>query len=49
MDRIIITEQDLATNNITEEQIVDVVFIPGFASGTNATDPVGLFICCFSF
>ena len=47
MDRIIITEQDLATNNITEEQIVDVVFIPGFASGTNATDPVGAYIPTF--
>ena len=47
MDRIIITEQDLATNNITEEQIVDVVFIPGFASGKNATDPVGAYIPTF--
>ena len=47
MDRIIITEQDLATNNITEEQIVDVVFVPGFASGVDATDPVGAYIPTF--
>lgn len=47
MDRIIITEQDLSTNNITEEQIVDVVFIPGFASGENATDPVAAYVPTF--
>lgn len=40
MDRIIITEQDLSSNAITEEQITDVVFIPGFASMYKATDPV---------
>lgn len=47
MDRIIITEQDLATNNITEEQIVDIVFVPGFASGEDATNPVAAYVPTF--
>lgn len=47
MDRIIITEQDLSSNAITEEQITDVVFIPGFASMNNATSPVGAGIPTF--
>lgn len=47
MDRIIITEQDLTTNNITEEQIVDIVFVPGFsnASGTTPVDPYVPTLC----
>lgn len=47
MDRIIITEQDLTTNNITEEEIVDIAFIPGFASGEGATSPVGAYVPTF--
>lgn len=43
MDRIIITEQDLTTNNIAEEQIVDIAFVPGF-SNASGSNPVGAYV-----
>ena len=45
MNRIIINEQDLTTNQ-SSTQVTDIVYIPGFASEANA--PVGVPRICYS-